>query len=86
MLPFAEVDRSLGFLTELQGNWRGSGFDLTARPFFRSIPPFFLELNATHETMDITMISGGIPNRGSQQPDITLHGLRYLQGHRSPTW
>ena len=77
--PIAEVAKGLGFLAEFQGNWRGTGFNVTARPFFRSHPPFFLELNATQETLDFTAISGNIPNRGSQQPDINLHGLRYLQ-------
>jgi hypothetical protein len=75
----ADVAHSLGLLAELQGNWRGNGFNITARPFFQSTPPFFLELNATQETLDFTAISGGIPNRGSRQPDIHLHGLRYLQ-------
>jgi hypothetical protein len=77
--PFSEVAKNLGLLTEFQGNWRGNGFNITARPFFQSNPPFFLELNATQETLDFTAISGDIPNRGSVQPDINLHGLRYLQ-------
>jgi hypothetical protein len=66
-------------LAEFQGNWRGTGFNITARPFFQSKPPFFLELNATLETLDFTAIGGDIPNRGSVQPDINLHALRYLQ-------
>jgi hypothetical protein len=73
------VAENLGLLTEFQGNWRGTGFNITARPFFGSDPPFFLELNATQETLDFNAISGDIPNRGSRQPDINLHGLRYLQ-------
>jgi hypothetical protein len=77
--PFSEVARNLGLLTEFQGNWRGTGFNITARPFFGSTPPFFLELNATQETLDFTAITGDIPNRGSVQPDINLHGLRDLQ-------
>jgi hypothetical protein len=77
--PLASVAKNLGLLAEFQGNWRGTGFNITARPFFGSNPPFFLELNATQETLDFTAISGDIPNRGSQQPDINLHGLRYLQ-------
>jgi hypothetical protein len=77
--PFSEVATNLGLLTEFQGNWRGTGFNITARPFFQSTPPFFLELNATQETLDFTAITGDIPNRGSLQPDINIHGLRYLQ-------
>lgn len=77
--PLATVAKNLGLLSEFQGNWRGAGFNITARPFFGSKPPFFLELNATQETLDVTAISGDIPNRGSAQPDINLHGLRYLQ-------
>ena len=77
--PFAEVAANLGLLTEFQGSWRGTGFNITARPFFGSTPPFFLELNATQETLDFTAITGDIPNRGSRQPDINLAGLRYLQ-------
>jgi hypothetical protein len=77
--PYSEVAKNLGLLTEFQGNWRGTGFNITARPFFGSTPPFFLELNATQETLDFIAITGDIPNRGSVQPDISLHGLRYLQ-------
>jgi hypothetical protein len=77
--PFSEVATNLGLLTEFQGNWRGTGFNITARPFFGSTPAFFLEINATQETLDLTAITGDIPNRGSLQPDINIHGLRYLQ-------
>jgi hypothetical protein len=74
-----ETSANLGLLAEFQGNWRGHGFNLTARPFFKATPAFFLELNATIETLDFTAISGDIPNRGSLQPDLQLHGVRYLQ-------
>jgi hypothetical protein len=77
--PISEVAKNLGLLSEFQGSWRGTGFNITARPYFQSNPPFFLELNATQETLDFTAIGGDIPNRGSVQPDINLHGLRYLQ-------
>jgi hypothetical protein len=75
----ATVLKNLGLLAELPGEWRGSGFNVTARPFFGNEPPFFLELNATDETLDFTAIGGDIPNRGSLQPDIELHGIRYVQ-------
>ena len=77
--PHSEVTANLGLLAELPGSWRGTGFNITPRPFFGSAPPFFLELNATQETLDVTAITGDIPNRGSRQPDVKLHGLRYLQ-------
>ncbi|WP_428534011.1 heme-binding protein [Rhodopila sp.] len=77
--PHSEVAANLGLLSELQGSWRGAGFNITPRPFFGSSPPFFLELNATQETLDFTAITGDIPNRGSRQRDVNLHGLRYLQ-------
>lgn len=75
----ATVLQNLGLLAELPGEWRGEGFNVTARPFFGNTPPFFLELNATDETLDFTTISGDVPNRGSLQPDIELHGIRYVQ-------
>jgi hypothetical protein len=77
--PIALMEQNLGLLKELPGNWRGSGFNMIGRPFFKNEPPFFLELNGTDETLDFRPISGDIPNRGSQEPDIALHGLRYLQ-------
>jgi hypothetical protein len=73
----AKVHRSLGLLAELPGHWVGQGFNLIARPNRRHI--FFLELNPTKETLDFTTIGGSIPNRGSAQADIDVHGLHYLQ-------
>jgi hypothetical protein len=73
---------NLGLLAELPGNWRGHGFNLTARPFFKApagTPPFFLEINATQETLDFNAITGAVPNRGSLQDDSFLFGVRYLQ-------
>ena len=77
--PSATVHSQLGLLSEFPGTWRGSGFNLIARPFFGAPVPFFLELNGTDETLDFTPISGDVPNRGSGQPDINLHAIRYLQ-------
>ncbi len=73
------MTNDLGLLSQLPGDWRGHGFNLTARPFFGNAVPFFLELNATRESLDFTAISGDVPNRGSLQHDIFLHGLRYVQ-------
>ena len=70
---------NLGLLAEFQGNWRGHGLNITARPDFGSPLGFFLEVNGTHETLDFTAISGDIPNRGSLQADVLQHGVRYLQ-------
>ncbi len=82
-----------GPLVELIGTWKGHGFNQIWRPFDATasppevpIPPpipanqdRFLELNETIETLEFDAIPGDIPNRGLLQPDINLHGLRYLQ-------
>jgi hypothetical protein len=75
----AELEDELGPLAKLPGAWVGSGFNLIARPDKHNDRPFFLELNATTETLEFTPISGPIPNRGSRQDDITFLGLTYLQ-------
>ena len=69
----------LGPLQELPGTWIGKGFNLIARPDFQNGKPFFLELNATRETLTFTEIAGPIPNRGSLQDDIEFLGVHYLQ-------
>lgn len=75
----ATTQADLGLLASFVGNWTGYGFNLVARPFFKGALPFFLELNATSEQLAFTAISGDIPNRGSVQNDLMLHGVRYLQ-------
>jgi hypothetical protein len=77
--PRAVVAQNLGLLAELPGHWVGHGFNLIARPDRQNNKPFFLELNSTKETLDFATIGGDIPNRGSVQLDINLHGLHYLQ-------
>lgn len=69
----------LGALAKLPGAWVGNGFNLIARPDKQEGRPFFLELDATKETLEFTPISGPIPNRGSEQGDISFLGLTYLQ-------
>jgi len=75
----------LGPLGILSGTWKGQGFNQIWRPFHPGAgdPPGqdrFLELNQTLETLQFDEIPGDIPNRGLfAQPDINLHGLRYLQ-------
>lgn len=72
----------LGLLKKLPGRWVGRGFNLIARPARqgkKNKPPFFLELNATHETLHFYLIGGDIPNRGQIEPTVVLHGVHYLQ-------
>jgi hypothetical protein len=77
--PAAIALPKLGPLAELPGVWTGTGFNLIARPDFQNKNPFFLEINGTLENLEFTRIGGDIPNRGSQQGDINLHGVHYLQ-------
>jgi hypothetical protein len=77
--PNATVALNLGLLAEFRGHWVGHGFNLIARPDHQNGNVFFLELNSTKETLDFTAIGGDIPNRGSVQDDINLHGIHYLQ-------
>lgn len=72
----------LGLLHDLPGRWIGKGFNLIARPARQgsaSNPPFFLELNATQETLEFTAIGGDVPNRGDSEPTALLHAIHYLQ-------
>lgn len=74
-----DLGEELGALAKLPGTWVGNGFNLIARPDKQEGRPFFLELDATKETLEFTPISGPIPNRGSEQNDISFLGLTYLQ-------
>ena len=74
-----KVQETLGLLGDLPGTFIGTGFNLIARPDKQNNNPFFLELNATQEILEFTNIGGDIPNRGSIEPDLLLHGVRYLQ-------
>jgi hypothetical protein len=69
----------LGLLSELAGTWKGSGFNLIARPDFHDKTDLYLQLNQTRETLQFTPIGSPIPNRGFGQDDIELFGLTYLQ-------
>lgn len=75
----ATVHQQLGLLSELSGTWKGSGFNLIARPDFHDKANLYLQLNQTRETLTINPIGSPIPNRGFGQDDITLFGLNYLQ-------
>lgn len=73
------VFSKLGLLAEFAGTWVGTGFNLIARPDKQNGKTFFLQLNSTIETLELIPIGGEVPNRGSEQGDIFLHGLHYLQ-------
>jgi hypothetical protein len=77
--PFPEIPGHLGPLAGLAGKWSGGGFNVIWRPDHRPGPNHFLELNLTSERLELTPISGPIPNRGLLQPDINMFGLTYLQ-------
>src|SRR5438445_12516702 len=77
--PFPEVANPLGPLAGLAGKWTGRGFNVIWRPNHTPNQDRFLELNVTSEQLELTAISGPIPNRGLLQPDINMFGLTYLQ-------
>jgi hypothetical protein len=75
----AALATELGPLNDLPGRWTGSGFNLIARPDHQQGNDIFLELNLTSETLEFSTIGSPVPNRGSAQNDIFLHGVHYLQ-------
>ena len=80
-----DPQKDFGILAKLPGRWVGQGFNLIARPNLQGQPAspanpvFFLELNATQETLEFTAIGGDIPNRGTIEPTAELHAVHYLQ-------
>ncbi len=75
------LDNQLGFLADLTGNWKGTGFNVVALPAKHFNDPtikFRLMVNATRESFTFTP-TGVIPNRGNLQDDINIFGLQYLQ-------
>ncbi len=70
---------NLGIIQDLAGTWQGKGFNLIARPDFQGQANLYLQLNQTHEKLEIKPIGSSIPNRGFGQDDIELFGLTYLQ-------
>ena len=75
------VDKQLGFLAELTGTWKGTGFNVVALPakhFNDPTKKFQLMVNSTRESFTFTQ-TGRIPNKGNLQDDIDLFGLQYLQ-------
>jgi hypothetical protein len=77
--PQTTIGERLGPLAELPGTWVGNGFSLISLPDWHDNQPFRLQLNATKETLSFTVIGAPIPDRGSQQDDITFLGLHYFQ-------
>jgi hypothetical protein len=77
--PFPEIASPLGPLAGLAGKWAGRGFNVIWRPDSVSGQDRFLELNVTSDQLELSPISGPIPNRGFLQPDISMFGLTYLQ-------
>lgn len=75
----ASLHGSLGPLANLPGRWSGDGFNIIARPDFQGHNDIFLELNLTKESLVFNTIGSPIPNRGSEQDDISLFGVHYLQ-------
>lgn len=73
---------TLGPLTNLQGDWTGTGFNILSLPNNYKVNPtakFRLMFNATIENTEFTPISAPIPDRGNTQNDIFFLGLTYLQ-------
>ncbi|HLK49098.1 MAG TPA: heme-binding protein [Bryobacteraceae bacterium] len=72
----------LGLIHKLSGRWVGRGFNLIARPDrlgpANNTPQFTLALHATHETLQVNPVGGGIPNRG-QFETAFLHAIDYSQ-------
>lgn len=77
--PQAVQANRFGPLNELAGTWVGKGFNLISKPAFQLNLPFVLQVNATIETLTFDPIGGQIPDRGSQQDDIDIFGMTYLQ-------
>jgi len=75
--PAPIVLSDLGPLAGLAGTWVGHGYNLIAVPAQTNL--FRLILNATNDHLTFTPIGGAVPNRGSEQADIFVHGLTYLQ-------
>lgn len=77
--PNQQNQDNLGPLAELAGTWVGQGFNMIAVPNHQNGSIFRLIVNATNENLTFTPIGGPVPNRGSQQDDIEIFGLTYLQ-------
>lgn len=92
-VPAAPPPPPLDALGAFVGEWTGSGFNTIFRPDSTATPTPMpgpinttdppdnvLELNLTSESLTFSPALGVVPNRGfSNQPDISLNGIPYLQ-------
>jgi hypothetical protein len=83
--PASQSLDDLGPLGDLAGRWFGSGFNMIAVPNHQGGSIFRLIVNATSESIDFTPITGAVPDRGSEQDDIEIFGLTYLQAVNDAT-
>jgi hypothetical protein len=67
----------LGALADLAGTWVGAGFNLISLPDRQHNADFRLQVRPTRESLEFTVIGGGLPVRGWKQNDILLNGLTY---------
>ena len=77
--PDATIAQNLGLLADLRGLWKGTGFNLVARPARENNANLYLQLNQTLESLKVNPIGSPTPNRGFEMDDIELFGLTYLQ-------
>ncbi len=73
-----QVAADLGLMNEMIGHWEGEGFNLIARPDFSGRANLYLQLNRTHESIEVTPIGSPVPNRACGCDGIDLYGLTYL--------
>jgi hypothetical protein len=74
---------SHGGIGNFPGTWTGRGFNLIWRPHFSApgapASDHFLQLNLTSESIEFASVGGPVPNRGSNEKDIAIYAIRYLQ-------
>ena len=69
-----------GGIGNFPGTWTGRGFNLIWRPHFPAAQgDHFLQLNLTSETIEFDSVGGPVPNRGLNEPDVSIYAIRYLQ-------
>ena len=77
----ATTAEHLGPLADLPGFWQGTGFSLIARPDFDPTEPRRRSSSSSTcsaSSSSSTPIGSPVPNRGSEQGDISLYGVTYL--------
>lgn len=73
------VRSDLGPLAGLVGSWAGSGLNAIWTPSQQKVTGSdrFLQLASTDDTFRFDALDGSIPNRGLEQPDLFMAGLKY---------